>query len=71
MSEPITTQRVDHLAEMRRAIDATTSAAEKAEVRAAQIRDYFESCLDLYRRRALYQADQANRTNPIYDLPSR
>ena len=56
--------KVDHLAEMRKAIDAATSAAEDAGVFARDIRDYFEGALNLWRQRALYQSDMANRADP-------
>lgn len=56
--------RADHLAEMRKAIDAATSAAEDNGVFARQIRDVFEASLNYWRRRALYQSDLANRDRP-------
>jgi hypothetical protein len=62
MSEPITTQRVDHLAEMRKAIDGAISAAESAGVRPAAMIEHFEGCLNYVRQRALHVADQANAT---------
>ena len=49
---------------MRKAIDAATSAAEDAGVFARDIRDYFEASLKLWRHRALYQSDMANRADP-------
>jgi hypothetical protein len=52
--------RVDHLAEMRKAIDAAISAAEDAGVKPAAMVEYFEGCINYVRRRALYRADQAN-----------
>jgi hypothetical protein len=62
MSEPITTQRVDHLAEMRKTIDAAISAAESAGVKPAAMIEYFEGCLNYTRQRALHQAEQVNIT---------
>ena len=56
--------RADHLAEMRQAIDKATSAAEDAGVFAREIRDVFEGGLNLWRQRALAQADMANRDRP-------
>jgi hypothetical protein len=58
--------RVDHLAEMRRSIDAAVSAAEKAGVFPRDIRDYFEGSSNYWRQRALHAADQANVTR-MYD----
>jgi hypothetical protein len=62
MTEPTITTRVDHLAEMRKAIDAAIRAAEKAGVRPAAMVEYFTGCLNYVRQRAEYQADQANVT---------
>jgi hypothetical protein len=56
--------RADHLVAMRKAIDVATSAAEDAGVFAREIRDYFEGALTLWRQRALYQSDMANRDRP-------
>ena len=67
MSEPITTKRVDPLAEIRKAIDGATSAAENAGVLARDIRDYIEGTLSFWRQRAAYQSDQAKITRPMSD----
>lgn len=64
-TEPTIRTRADHLGEMRKAIDAATSTAEDSGVFAREIRDYFEGALNLWRQRALYQADMANRADPI------
>jgi hypothetical protein len=56
------TKPVDALAEMRNAIAAATSAAEKGGVFARLIADYFEGSLAYWRQRASFQSDQANVT---------
>src|SRR5262249_62401673 len=55
-------QPIDHLAEMRKAIDAATSAAQNAGVPARTIRDHREEQLSFWRQRALRAAEEANRT---------
>ena len=62
MTEPTINTRVDHLAEMRTAIDAAISAAESAGVKPAAMIEYFEGCLNYARQRALHQAEQVNIT---------
>jgi hypothetical protein len=67
MSEPINTQRVDHLAEMRKAIDGAISAAESAGAKPAAMVEYFEGCLNYARQRALHQAEQAGGATRMFD----
>ena len=62
VSEPTINTRVDHLAEMKAAIDKAINAAEKAGVRPAAMIEYFEGCLNYVRQRALHAVDQANVT---------
>jgi hypothetical protein len=62
MNETIINTRIDHLAEMRKAIDGAINAAEKAGIKPAALIEYFEGCLNYARQRALHQADQANAT---------
>jgi hypothetical protein len=61
-SKKITTTRVDHLAEMRKAIDGAISAAESVGVKPAAMIEYFEGCLNYARQRALHASDQTNIT---------
>jgi hypothetical protein len=67
MTEPTINTRVDHLAEMKAAIDRAISAAESAGVRPAAMIEYLEGCLNYARLRALHVADQANVTRPMSD----
>jgi hypothetical protein len=67
MTESTITTRVDPLAEMRKAIDAAISEAEKAGVKPAAMVGYFTGCLNYAHRRALHVADQANATRPMSD----
>jgi hypothetical protein len=60
MTEPTITTRVDHIAEMRRAINAATSAAEDAGVSVAAIHEMFKSFVENFRQRSLYETDRAN-----------
>ena len=62
MTEPTITTRVDHLAEMRKSIDAAISTAESAGVKPGAMIDYFEGCLNYTRQRALHASDRANIT---------
>jgi hypothetical protein len=60
-------QPIDHLAEMRKAINAATSTAQNAGVQARTIRDHLEEQLSFWRQRALRAAEEANRTKIAYD----
>jgi hypothetical protein len=67
MTEPTITTGVDHLAEMRKAIDGAISAAESAGVRPAAMIEYLDGCLNYARRRALNVAHQADATRSMSD----
>ena len=55
------TKPVDHLAEMKAAIDTAINAAESAGVKPAAMIEYFKGCLNYTRQRALHGATKPMR----------